>query len=72
MKTAAVIGVILLILGVAALVYQGVTYTKKETVLKVGPFHAEAEHRHTIPIPPVIGVTAIVGGIILIVAGARK
>jgi hypothetical protein len=72
MKPAAVIGLILIVLGIAALAYQGITYTKKETVLNLGPIHAEAEQQHTIPLPPIIGVTAVVGGIVLVVAGARK
>ena len=72
MKSAAVIGIILIVLGIAALAYQGITYTNKETILNIGPIHAEAERQHTIPIPPVIGVAAVVGGIVLLVAGSRK
>jgi uncharacterized membrane protein YidH (DUF202 family) len=72
MKSAALIGVILIILGIASLAYQGITYTRKETILNVGPIHAEAEREHTIPLPPIIGITAVVGGIVLLVAGTRK
>jgi uncharacterized membrane protein HdeD (DUF308 family) len=72
MKSTAVIGLILIVLGVVALAYQGITYTRQETILNIGPLHAEAERQHTIPLPPVIGVTAVVGGIILLVAGVRK
>ena len=72
MKSTAIIGVIVLILGVAALVYQGITYTKKDTVLDLGPIHAEAARQHTIPVPPIIGITAVIGGIALIVVGSKK
>jgi len=72
MKSTALIGVILIVLGIAALAYQGITYTQRETVVNIGPIHAEAEREHTIPIPPVIGVAAVVGGIALLVVGARK
>jgi len=72
MKPALVIGVILIVLGIAALAYQGITYTRKETVVNIGPIHAEAERQHTIPLPPIIGVTAVVAGIVLLVAGTRK
>jgi len=72
MKSTALIGIALIILGIAALAYQGITYTKKETILNIGPIHAEAERQHTIPLPPILGVTAMVGGIILLVAGSRK
>jgi hypothetical protein len=72
MKSTALIGVILIVLGIAALAYQGITYTRRETVLNIGPVHAEADREHTIPLPPIIGVAAVVGGIVLLVAGARK
>jgi len=72
MKSTALIGVILIVLGIVALAYQGITYTKKETVVDIGPIHAEAERQHTIPLPPIIGVAAVVGGIVLLVAGGRK
>jgi uncharacterized membrane protein HdeD (DUF308 family) len=72
MKSTVVLGVILIILGIAALAYQGITYTKRETVLNIGPLHAEAERQHTVPIPPIIGVAAVAGGMVLLVAGNRK
>ena len=72
MKSPALIGIILIVLGIAALAYQGITYTRKETVLDLGPIHAEAERQHMIPLPPIIGVAAVVGGIALLVIGARK
>jgi uncharacterized membrane protein YidH (DUF202 family) len=72
MKSTALVGVVLILLGVAALAYQGITYTKKETILNIGPIHAEAERQHTIPLPPIIGVAAVVGGIILLVIGSRQ
>lgn len=71
MKSTAVIGVILIVMGVMALVYQGVTYTKQESVVNVGPFHAQVERQHTIPLPPIIGFAAVAGGIVLVVIGAR-
>ena len=72
MKSTGLIGVILIVLGIAALAYQGITYTKKETVVNIGPIHAETERQHTIPLPPIIGVIAVAGGIALLVVGARK
>jgi len=72
MKSTALIGIILIVLGIAALAYQGITYTRRETLVNIGPIHAEAERQHTIPLPPIIGVAAVVGGIVLLVAGVRK
>ena len=72
MKTTALVGVLLVILGIAALVYQGVTYTHRDTILNIGPVHAEADRQHTIPIPPILGIVAIVGGGYLLVTSSRK
>lgn len=71
-KSTALLGLILIILGVAALAYQGITYTKRDTILNVGPIHAEADRQHTIPLPPIIGVVAVIGGIALVVMGGAQ
>jgi len=55
-----------------ALVYQGFTYTKRETVVDIGPVHATADRKKTVPLPPVVGGLALVGGVVLLVAGARR
>jgi len=72
MKSTALIGIILIVLGLAALAYQGITYTKRDTLVNIGPIHAEADHQHTIPLPPIIGAAAVIGGIALMVAGTKK
>ena len=67
------IGVALIVLGVIALVYQGITYTSKEKIIDVGPLKAEVNREKTIPLSPVLGVVALVGGIaLLLVAGRRS
>ena len=71
MKPITIAGVALIVVGLAALAYQGVTYTKRETVLDIGPLHATADHQKTLPIPPIVGVVVVVGGVVLLVAGAR-
>jgi hypothetical protein len=72
MKPVAIAGVLLIVLGLAALVYQGVSYTSRETVIDIGPVHATADREKTLPIPPVVGIVAVAGGVALLVAGARK
>jgi hypothetical protein len=72
MKPIPLIGVMLIVLGVMALVYQGVNYTSRETVLDIGPLHATAERQKTLPLSPVLGIAALVGGLVLVVTGARK
>ena len=51
---------------------QDVTYTNKEMLVNIGPTDAETERQHAIPLLPIIGVTAVLGGIALLVVGARK
>lgn len=72
MKPAALAGILLIVLGVVALVYQGITYTRRETVVDIGPLHATADREKTLPIPPVLGIAAIAGGVALLVVGGRK
>jgi len=72
MKPISIVGVLLIVLGVAALVYQGVTYTTRETVIDIGPIHATADRQKTLPLPPVLGIVALAGGVVLLVAGARR
>ena len=72
MKPLSLAGVVLLVLGLAALAYQGFTYTTRETVIDIGPIQATAERRKTVPVPPVIGIVAVLAGVGLLVAGARK
>jgi len=72
MKTASIAGIALIVLGIIGLIYQGVGYTKRKDVLDLGPIHATKDTHETIPIPPVLGGIALVGGIALLVAGAKS
>ena len=72
MRTTTITGILLILLGMVALMYQGITYTKSEKLLDFGPIHATTETQKTIPLPPVVGSLALVGGIIILVLGARR
>jgi len=72
MKPFAIAGIALIVLGLAALVYGGITYTSRETVIDIGPLHATADREKTLPLPPVAGAVAVIGGIALLVAANRK
>jgi hypothetical protein len=72
MKPISLAGIALIVLGLVALVYQGVTYTSRDTVIDIGPLHATAEREHTLPLSPLLGVVAVAGGVALLVAGTRK
>jgi len=67
-----IIGIVLLVLGLISFAYQGITYTKSEKVLEVGPITATKETKKTIPLSPVVGGAAVLGGIVLLVAGSRS
>lgn len=72
LKPMAMAGLVLVVLGLAALVYQGVSYTSRETVIDVGPIHATADRERTVPLPPIVGIAAVAGGIALLIAGVRR
>lgn len=72
MNTLTVIGVILIVLGIVAFAYQGITYTTREKAIDLGPIQVTAEKTRTIPLPPVVGAITLIGGIALVVAGRRK
>lgn len=72
MKTYTLIGIILIVIGIIAFAYQGITYTTREKVVDIGPIQMTAEKTKTIPLPPIVGGIALVGGIVLLVAGAKK
>ena len=72
MELRKVVGLVLIVLGLVALVYQGITYTSRETVIDIGPIHATADREKTLPLSPVLGIVAVAGGVALLVAGGRK
>ena len=72
MKPVTVIGVGLIILGVLALAYQGITYSTREKIIDLGPLKASVDKEKTIPLPPILGALALAGGVVLVIVGARK
>jgi hypothetical protein len=72
MKPAALVGVILIVLGIISLAYQGITYTTHKKVVDIGPIHATADEKKTIPLPPILGGLALVGGVILLATGSKS
>ncbi len=72
MKPIMILGVVLIIVGVIALGYHGITYTTHEKVLKIGPIEATKETEKTIPLSPVLGGVVLAAGIVIIVMGVKK
>jgi len=72
MRTTTILAVALIVLGIAALGYQGFTYTTKEKVVDLGPLEVTSETTKTFPLPPVVGIIALAGGVVLLVIGRRR
>jgi uncharacterized membrane protein HdeD (DUF308 family) len=71
-KPVTLVGVALIILGVLALAYQGITYTTREKIIDLGPLKASVDREKSIPLPPIVGALALAGGVVLVIVGARK
>jgi uncharacterized membrane protein HdeD (DUF308 family) len=72
MKSITMLGILLAVLGVLALVYQGFSYTRREKVIDIGPIHATADKQEHVPLPPIVGGLALVSGVILLMIGAKQ
>jgi hypothetical protein len=72
MKRNTAIGLVLIGLGVVALAYQGITYTTREKAIDIGPVQVTRERTRSIPLPPVVGAIALVGGIAFLVVGSKQ
>jgi hypothetical protein len=72
MKPISWMGIVLIILGALALAYQGINYTREKKVIDVGSVHLTKETHEQIPLPPIVGGLALVGGVVLLIMGARN
>jgi uncharacterized membrane protein len=72
MRPIILIGIVLVVLGALVLAYQGINYTRTEKVLDLGPIHATKDTQERIPLPPILGGIALIGGVGLLIAGARR
>lgn len=72
MKGTIIAGILLTVLGVLALAYQGITYTQQKKVIDLGPIQASTKTEKHIPIPPILGIAAIGGGVALLITGSRR
>ena len=72
MKTHAMLGFILIVAGILVLAYQGISYTTREKAIDLGPIQVTTERTRRVPLPPIVGAVALVGGVVLLVAGDRR
>jgi drug/metabolite transporter (DMT)-like permease len=71
MSGKSILGIALVILGIVALAYQGFTYTTQKKVVDIGPIQATKEEHHTVPLSPILGVIALVGGVAVLATDRR-
>jgi hypothetical protein len=67
-----VIAIVLIVIGIMAFAYQGITYKTQDNVFNLGPLHVNAEKTHTLPLPPIVGAVTLIGGIALLLTGTRR
>ena len=72
MRATALLGIILIVLGVIAFGYQAITYTTHKKIVDLGPIQATKTEHKTIPISPLLGALALIGGVGLVLAGRKE
>jgi hypothetical protein len=72
MKTVIVVGILLIVLGIISLAYQGISYTREKKIVDLGPIQATEKTQERIPLPPILGAIAVVGGVALVIVGSRR
>ena len=72
MKAVTLVGVAMIVLGVLALAYEGITYTTREKVVDLGPLKISADREKTLRVSPIIGALVLAGGVVLVVVGVRR
>jgi hypothetical protein len=66
------VGIALIVMGIVAFAYQGITYTSREKIIDLGPIQATADTQKTIPLSPLVGGAALIGGVALLMVAAKK
>ena len=72
MTTRRIVGLVLVVVGIVVLVWGGVFWTNQNTVINAGPLKVTTEEREGLPMPPIVGAIAIIGGVVLLVLPAGR
>lgn len=72
MKPQLIAAILLILIGIVAFAYQGISYTTTEKAIDLGPIQVTAEKTHTLPLPPIVGAIALIGGIALLLQGRKN
>ena len=67
MKQATIWAILLIVIGVVAFAYQGISFKTREKAVDLGPLQVTTEKTRNIPIPPIVGAIALIGGVVLLV-----
>jgi hypothetical protein len=67
MNTRLLVAVLLIVVGCVALAYGGISYTRRKTVVDIGPLQVQQDKRETIPLPPLLGAVALGSGVLMLV-----
>jgi xanthosine utilization system XapX-like protein len=65
------LGIILIVLGLIGVLWGGFSYTTREKVVDLGPIDVTRDKTHSVPLPPIFGAVALIGGIVLLVSGKK-
>jgi uncharacterized membrane protein YidH (DUF202 family) len=65
------LGIVLIVLGIVALAYGGITWTDRDTIIDAGPLQVQSVEREGIPLSPILGIVSVAAGIALVFAGGR-
>jgi uncharacterized membrane protein YidH (DUF202 family) len=66
------LAILLITTGLISLAYQGIHYTTQEKAITIGALHVTTEENHTIPLPPLVGILVVIGGIFLLVTNSKR
>ena len=66
------IGIVLIVLGVIGLAYGGISWTRQDKVVDIGPIEVTSEKRESIPLPPIAGGVCLLAGVALLMAGGKR
>ena len=72
MKAATVVGIILIIIGIAGFAIGGISFTHEKKDVDLGPLQVSHEQKHTLPISPILSTVSLIAGIGLVVVGVRN
>jgi hypothetical protein len=69
MKPLAILGVLLIVIGIAGLAIDNISFTERKTIVDAGPLKVTADEQRTIPIPTIAGIVAVIAGAGLLFMG---